>query len=43
MDFVKREDPNVLDEESYKVYIDSVSILQSFVGKFCNIFFKCKC
>ncbi|XP_068621899.1 uncharacterized protein [Battus philenor] len=23
MDFVKREDPNVLDEESYKVYLDS--------------------
>ncbi|KPI96310.1 Gastrula zinc finger protein XlCGF57.1 [Papilio xuthus] len=23
MDFVKREDPNILDEESYKVYIDS--------------------
>lgn len=25
MDFVKREDQNVIDEENYKVYMDNVS------------------
>lgn len=29
MDFVKREDQSVIDEENYKVYMDNVSIKMS--------------